>query len=655
MTESILKNVFKLDKLKDFQDGVINDALKNLDILVLSPTGSGKSLCYQMPAMLNTSLTIVISPLRSLIYDQYSKLTTLGIPVGVFTGDITEIDKNINFTKIDSWIKGIAGRPFVMIYTTPEMITQSNKFNDMLKKLFAKNLISRFVIDEAHCVSTWGHDFRNSYLELSKLRDIYKSVPIMALTATATPIVKRDIMHLLKMPECQVHLSSFRRNNLKIIIKSRGGDNKKKDTFKGLDGLTQIADIILNQFKNQSGIIYCSSRKNCEIISEFLSKRLNSDYYHAHLDDKQRKKVQDDWLHGRTQVIAATVAFGMGVDKPNVRFVIHYNMPMSLENYYQEIGRAGRDGLLSTCIMYYSAQDKVIYGKMIEKNMVQSSVQSHDDEFGDAPPATNEKQKSYQAYQYNKMNDMITFIQNKVDCRHVLLSAYFGERVKLSGDRCNVCCDNCIDNENLEMSDMTNASKTICNTVMDLESEGKIPSRKEIIYRLSNVKTLNVTMENVSRLISFLINNGFIRDRLYQNEHGFWSDYLQLHKKSKGILEDTILIEIPIIQINNSHLENYFENIQRKSTRDLSKSEQYLKDVYDDTAYEKDPYYEKVKTWRKEYANAAGVAPYYVITNKTLKELVIKKPKTSYDLKQIYGIGAVKFNEFGQELLNIFQ
>lgn len=624
-TTTILTNVFKLNKLKDFQEGVIDDAMKNFDVLVLSPTGSGKSLCYQMPAMLNSSVSIVISPLRSLIYDQSIKLSNLGISICVFTGDVSEADKNINFTKLDIWINESTPRPFVMIYTTPEMITQSSKFNDMLKKLFQKNLIDRFVIDEAHCVSTWGHDFRNSYLELSKLRDIYKTVPIMALTATATPIVKRDIIHLLKIPDCQVHLSSFRRSNLKILIKS-----KDKDV------LTEISNIITTQFKNQSGIIYCSSRKTCEMLSESLSKTIISDYYHAQLDDEKRKKVQNDWLHNRTQVIVATVAFGMGVDKPDVRFVIHFNMPMSIENYYQEIGRAGRDGQPSTCIMYYSAQDKFIYTKMIERNM------------GDR---SEEKQKSYETYQYNKLNDMINLIQNKTDCRHVLLSSYFGERVQLRADRCNINCDNCIDNDNLEMSDMTECSKIICGTIREIELDEKIPSRKEIIFRMSKMK-LNVTIENIARLINFLINNGFIRDKLIQNEHGFWSDYLQLHKKTKNIIDDKLLIEIPIV---HTHLENYFENIERKNTRDLTKSEQYLKDVYDDTTYEKDPYYQKLKTWRKEYATAAGIAPYLVITNKTLKELVLKKPNTTTKLRQIYGIGEMKFNEFGHELLALFE
>lgn len=410
---TVLKDRFHLRGFRPNQLEAIDATLGGKDTFVLMPTGGGKSLCYQLPSIVNSGhtrgVTLVVSPLLSLMQDQVDHLRKLNINAFLMNGETEKTER--------SWILGQlsnhGGEGLELLYITPEMINKNQTLVRALEKLHRRNQLARLVIDEAHCVSQWGHDFRPDYKELGEVRAKLPGVPLMALTATATENVKVDVMHNLKMSGCEVFLQSFNRPNLTYEVRPKG----KNDEV-----LASIAETITSSYKNQCGIVYCLSRKTCEKVAEDLRKKYNlkAQHYHAGMNSNDKTKTQNLWQMGRCHVIVATIAFGMGIDKPDVRFVFHHSIPKSLEGYYQETGRAGRDGKRSGCYLFYGYKDTATLKRMIDDG---------------------EGSWEQKARQKAMLRNVVQFCENRSDCRRVQVLAYFNEYFRR--EDCGNACDNC--------------------------------------------------------------------------------------------------------------------------------------------------------------------------------------------------------------------
>jgi bloom syndrome protein len=438
---TVLKDRFHLRGFRPNQLEAIDATLAGKDTFVLMPTGGGKSLCYQLPSIVTgghtRGVTIVVSPLLSLMEDQVSHLHRLNVKAFMMNGDTSKEDR----AWILSQISSTNGENLEVLYITPEMINKNQTLVNALEKLHQRKRLARLVIDEAHCVSQWGHDFRPDYKELGEVRNRLPGVPLMALTATATENVKVDVMHNLKMSGCEVFLQSFNRPNLTYEVRSKG----KNDEV-----LASMVETIKNSYRNQCGIIYCLSRATCEKVADDLSKkhRLKAHHYHAKMTSKEKSEVQAKWQAGRLHIIVATIAFGMGIDKPDVRFVMHHSIPKSLEGYYQETGRAGRDGKRSGCYLYYGYKDSATLKRMIDS--------------GDG---------SYQqkARQKQMLRNVVQFCENRSDCRRVQVLAYFNEYFRR--DDCNNTCDNCKSDLVFEVHDFTEQASWAIKIVRTLQTE----------------------------------------------------------------------------------------------------------------------------------------------------------------------------------------
>ncbi|KAL5603683.1 hypothetical protein FOVSG1_006433 [Fusarium oxysporum f. sp. vasinfectum] len=411
--QRILKDRFRMTGFRHNQLEAINVTLGGKDAFVLMSTGGGKSLCYQLPAVIKTGktqgITIVVSPLLSLMQDQVDHMKALGIQAVAFDGEYSAEYKRQVMTAFE---KRSPEDYIELLYVTPEMVSKNTTFNNGLRTLHHKGKLARIIIDEAHCVSQWGPDFRPDYKTLGEVRQRYPGVPVMALTATATQNVIVDIRHNLGMDNCQTFSQSFNRPNLHYEVRGKTTNAKCMD---------EIASLIMSKYANQSGIVYTVSRKNAEKVAESLSiQGITARHYHAGLDPQEKVEVQASWQQGQVKIVVATIAFGMGIDKPDVRFVIHHGLPKTLEGYYQETGRAGRDGDPSDCILFYGKQDIRILKKLI------------------ADGEGNNEQKECQMPMLNRVT---AFCDNKSDCRRVEILGYFGE--DFTAAQCRKTCDNC--------------------------------------------------------------------------------------------------------------------------------------------------------------------------------------------------------------------
>jgi ATP-dependent DNA helicase recQ len=597
-----LKAVFGYDSFRQGQESVINAVLDGRDILAVMPTGAGKSLCYQVPAMLLSGITLVISPLISLMQDQVKALNEAGVDAAFINSSLSEKEMHDTF-------KNASKGQYKIIYVAPERL-MSEGFVRLAKGVE----ISMITVDEAHCISQWGQDFRPSYMDIAEFVNILDKRPIIsAFTATATQNVREDIICSLGLTNPYFLVTGFDRENLFFQVDKP----QSKDRF--------ILDY-LDRHKGESGIIYCATRKNVDSLYTLLKKRnISVAKYHAGMSIEERKQMQDDFVFDYTSIVIATNAFGMGIDKSNVRFVIHYNMPSSMENYYQEAGRAGRDGLNSECILLFSPQDIIINRFLLE----------HKD-FSDIDPTD---AMTIRERDIKRLQIMEGYCYTTECLRNYILK-YFGENPKKPCDDCGNCL------RQFETLDMTDEAKKIINCIY--ESRGRY-GKNIIMDTVLGAKTARLEEIGASeyksygvlessnknllrRLIEELLLEGYIQTGEYQ--------VLKLGDISKLKLKDTkVLVKITDEdKVTNRKLKPK-KNI--KGTDSLTSSGFKL--------------FDKLKELRLEIAREEKMPPYIVFNDKTLIDMCAKMPTTKSDMLNVSGVGENKYGKYGERFIAVIK
>ena len=570
----VLKKYYGYTSFRKGQEDIINEIINKNDVLAIMPTGGGKSICYQVPSLILDGITIVISPLISLMKDQVDALKSMGI-------NATLINSSLNTSQFNAVIAGISNDEYKIIYIAPERL-DSYEFVNIIRN----KKLSQIAIDEAHCVSQWGHDFRSSYRKIGTFINSLEKRPIVtAFTATASLEVREDIIKLLNLYNPTLFITGFNRENLTININKSSGKNEYLLKY-------------VENHKDESGIIYAATRKDVDKIYEGLLKRGYSvSKYHAGLSAEERKSNQEEFIKDNISIMVATNAFGMGIDKPNIRYVIHYNMPQSIENYYQEIGRAGRDGEESECVLLFTPGDVHTQKYLIE--------------IGTENPTR-------QNIQYKKLQQMVDLIYSN-DCYRKSIIGYFGEEFN---DNCGKC-SNCLDDG--EIIDKTlDAQKVISCIARMKRSFGATMiidvlrcSKNKIVlqFGFNTLSTYGImkdySVDELKTFINTLISHGFI-----DSVEGTYP-VLRLNEKSLDIIKGNIKVEF------------------RESK--VSKKLEVSNELYD-----------VLRSIRYEIAKSEGIAPYMVFGDGTLRGMASVYPTTKEEMLTVSGVGEIKYEKYGQ-------
>jgi len=604
---SILSEVFGYEAFRGPQRNIIEHVSSGHDALVLMPTGDGKSLCYQIPAIARQGaglgITIVVSPLIALMHDQVGALHEAGVSAAF-------LNSTLSMDQAQLVEQRLRRGEITLLYAAPERIT-TPRFLALLDSLYSQNSLGLFAIDEAHCVSQWGHDFRPEYRGLTILHERYAKVPRVALTATADALTRADIIERLQLEDARLFISSFDRPNIRYTIV------EKKDAS------TQLLRFIEREHEGDAGVVYCQSRKRVEEVAELLKQAgMDALPYHAGLDASIRQKHQDRFLRDEGVVMVATIAFGMGIDKPDVRFVAHLDMPKNIEGYYQETGRAGRDGLRADAWMAYGLQDVVNQRRMIDES-----------------PA----EENFKQLLRGKL-DALLALAEATDCRRVRLLTYFDEHSAPCGN-----CDNCLHPP--AVWDGTDAARKLLSTVFRAEQHSGFSfGSGHIMDILRGKSTEKVSQYGHSQLSTFGIGASFsetqLRGVLRQliamgalNVQGQVFNTLQLTEGSRAVLRGDVKV---LLRESVSHKP------EKRSRKPQAPGPAAANLGQDDLVR-----YINLKAWRAEVAKEHNLPAYVIFHDATLAHIASANPQNLEDLHGISGIGAKKLEAYGHEVLQV--
>lgn len=600
--QQLLKKFFGYSEFRPLQAEIIQHILQKKDALVLMPTGGGKSICYQLPAIYLPGITLVISPLIALMKDQVEGLIANGIPAASLNSMMSDSEQQqVKQLCIQGKIK--------LLYISPERVkAEADWFLPRLD-------ISLIAIDEAHCISHWGHDFRPEYTQLAILKERFPNVPVIALTATADKVTRTDIIEQLRLNNPQIFISSFDRPNLSLTV--RRGLNKKE----------KIKSIVhfIRQHRDQCGIIYCMKRSDTEMLVEELSLfQIKATAYHAGLSPQKREQAQNDFIHDRVDVVCATVAFGMGIDKSNIRWVIHFNMPGSIENYYQEIGRAGRDGAKSDTLLFYSMSDLIVLRQFAEESgQVEVNLE--------------------------KLNRMQRYCETDV-CRRRILLSYFGEEVEKDCGNCDVC-----KNPPLRFDGSILVQKALSAVVRTNQQIGV----EMLIHILRGAARTELTEKGFHHIKTY----GAGRDLSYME----WKEYIYQ------------MIQLGFLEIDYAHANRLkvtalgTKVLYGKATAQLAKyippepEKKKAKTGSEKKGFKAQPIrpiesesvdeilWDALKQLRKQLADRESRPAYHIFTDDSLEDMVAQKPITLGDFNLIRGVGQIKLEKYGRVFVSLIR